>query len=569
MKKIWEIIKKHKKTSAVLGIIIIGGVWYYYAHSSGSGTLTYITRPVATGSIISSVSGTGQVSSSQQVSIYPKVSGDVVSVNVQNGDYVHKGDILVRLDDTTAGFSLQSAQISLSKLESSNPITVSSQQNSVSSAADALNQSYASAYNAVINSYNDEGTILTALDGMFNTISTSPYLSNQADTLKLSPQALAYRAKAAAELSIAQQEYSRFQQIYATLSPTATSSFLSILNQANSLAQDTLTATKDAAVTVNFIINQTDKSARTSAMTTDSANLTSWTTTMNSNAGNIISALSSIANNTRNLAQAQSSLTETVSGSAALDIASARLAVQQAQYTYNQYTIRAPFDGVVGNVTLKPADSVSGSTVIATVVTKDFISHISLNEVDAAKVAVGNPVQITFNALAGINATGTVKSVDSVGTVSQGVVSYDVVVTFSTDDTRVKAGMSVNATIITAQKDNVLVVPVAAVKNNPRGGSYVLVPAAGQTNKVVTNVTQKTVQVGLSDNTNTEIVSGLNVGDLVVTRTITTTSATTQQGNIFSSLSGGSRGSAGGGTGGARTSSAPASGSASPAARAQ
>ena len=101
-------------------------------------------------------------------------------------------------------------------------------------------------------------------------------------------------------------------------------------------------------------------------------------------------------------------------------------------------------------------------------ITKQKIAEISLNEVDAAKVKVGQKVTLTFDAIDGLSITGEVSEIDALGTVSQGVVTYGVKIAFDTQDERVKSGMSVSAAIITDVKQNVLLVPNAAVKSNER-----------------------------------------------------------------------------------------------------
>jgi HlyD family secretion protein len=122
-----------------------------------------------------------------------------------------------------------------------------------------------------------------------------------------------------------------------------------------------------------------------------------------------------------------------------------------------------------------------------------------------------------------------VAEVDSVGTVSQGVVSYTVKITFDVQDARIKPGMTVNASIQTAVHNDVLIVPSSAVKTI-NGVSIVQVfdPAISQTGGTVGTVSatlpkQVEVTVGISDDTNVEIISGLTEGQQVVNRTITGT----------------------------------------------
>ncbi len=538
MNKIWGFITKYKKTSIAVVIVLILGGWYYYSKASSATVTTYTVRPVALGTIRTTVSGTGQVSSSQQITINPKVSAAVTSINVKNGDEVTAGQVIATLDSTTAGFSLQNARISLAKLQSSNPLSVTSNQNSADSAKTSLDQSYISAFNTLTNSYNDMSPVINGLNSIFYNPSTSPYF-NDSSLVNQSYGTIAeqYKQSAGVLLDQVKNDYADFRNIYSTASIQSTSTIKSTLVQENTVVQKLLTSLKNASIAINFIINSTPKQNQTSAMTTDQNNLTTWINTVSQDNTSISSAISSIDSNTRSYNQAVATLNEAQTSSDPLDLESAQLSLAQAQYTYDEYTIRAPISGVIGNVTLRVGDQASASSIIGTVVTKDFISHISLNEVDAAKVSVGQPVSVTFNAISGVTATGTVSNVDTIGAVSQGVVSYDIVISFHTDDPRIKAGMSVNAEIVTTEKDNVIIVPNSALKT-AGNVQYVQIPAAGQTGSFVMQVVRKTVTVGLTDTTNTEITSGLNVGDKVVTKTVIGTATSATQGNIFSSLTG-------------------------------
>jgi multidrug efflux pump subunit AcrA (membrane-fusion protein) len=161
------------------------------------------------------------------------------------------------------------------------------------------------------------------------------------------------------------------------------------------------------------------------------------------------------------------------------------------------------------------------------------MAEISLNEVDVAKVAIGQKVTLTFDAIEGLSLTGVVSEIDTIGTVTQGVVTYNVKIAFDTQDERVKGGMSVNASIITNVKADTLVVPNSAVKTQGTG-HYVEIfdpPIAttsgnqGTVSKVAPHKVQ--VEIGLANDTSTEITSGLKEGEQVVTKTTTTTAVKT------------------------------------------
>jgi multidrug efflux pump subunit AcrA (membrane-fusion protein) len=203
-------------------------------------------------------------------------------------------------------------------------------------------------------------------------------------------------------------------------------------------------------------------------------------------------------------------------------------------------------------LSLNVGDTVSTGTSAGTIITTEQIADLSLDEVDAAKVAAGQKATLTFDAIQELSLAGTVANVSALGTVTQGVVSYEIKVALDTQDPRIKAGMTVNADIQTAVHQNVLTVPSSAIKTQGTQ-SYVQVFAppianTGGTTGVVSTVppTNVIVTTGISDTLNTEILSGLTAGEQIVTKT--TGSAATAA--VLTTSASSARGGGGGGLGG-------------------
>jgi RND family efflux transporter MFP subunit len=235
----------------------------------------------------------------------------------------------------------------------------------------------------------------------------------------------------------------------------------------------------------------------------------------------------------------------------ALDAAGKDVSVAEAQYQSalddaNKRKVVSPINGTVNAVNIKNGDDLSrissGNNSLAPMIIGDLATlktQVAVNEVDISNVSAGQKATLTFNGIDGLTSTGKVEKVDSLGTISQGVVTYNVTISFDTLDSRIKSDMSVSASIITGVKQDVVIVPNSAVKTQGNN-NYVEVLNSGSTPQ------QVTVQVGAVNNTDTEIVSGINVGDNVVTRTINPGAA------ITTGTSGQGGGGQGGGGGGLR-----------------
>ncbi len=198
----------------------------------------------------------------------------------------------------------------------------------------------------------------------------------------------------------------------------------------------------------------------------------------------------------------------------------------------------APISGTVNSVNIKNGDDLSklssGSSRQVPIIIGDLgtiKAQVQVNEVDVPMVNIGQKAMLTFNAIDGLSVSGKVEKMDSLGTLTSGVVTYNVTIGFDSLDPRIKPEMSVSAAIITGLKQDIIIVPNSAVKSQ-NGGSYVQVLKSGQTIPQ-----QVPVEIGISNNTDTEIISGINAGDNVVTQTInssatstSTTSPTTRTG---------------------------------------
>lgn len=180
-----------------------------------------------------------------------------------------------------------------------------------------------------------------------------------------------------------------------------------------------------------------------------------------------------------------------------------------------------------------------GSTVL---VIGDF-SQLSVvaqvNEVDIPKVKVGQNVTISLDAFPNETFVGKVESVDSIGTTNSGVVTYNIYISLISPPTDIKSGMTASVNIQTDRHDNVITVPTAAIQT-ANDSSYVRVLKNGK-------VTSVPVTTGLSSDTDTEITSGINEGDVVVTGTNTPSSSSSQASSPFSTGLGGTGRGGGGG----------------------
>jgi multidrug efflux pump subunit AcrA (membrane-fusion protein) len=248
-----------------------------------------------------------------------------------------------------------------------------------------------------------------------------------------------------------------------------------------------------------------------------------------------------------------------------LDSASQSLSVDKDNA--DQRTVTAPVSGVItalnaangvalsgGSSSSSSGSSSSGSASAASVSSSansaveiadlsTLKAQIQINEVDLVNVKVGQSASVTFDALPSDPVSGTVTAVAPTGVNSSGVVSYNVDITLASVDKRLRPTMSCSADINTATHTDALVVPSTAVHTNATTQShYVVVLASDGSQR------QVTVKTGLIVGTQTEILSGLQAGQDVVTSSSSTTSGSTatSSSTATSGSSGANRGGGGG-----------------------
>lgn len=210
-------------------------------------------------------------------------------------------------------------------------------------------------------------------------------------------------------------------------------------------------------------------------------------------------------------------------------ISSAWLSLQQVSPI-----VYAPISGTVTGMSLQPGTVLTTAQKIASIKTgANPILTLNITEIDAPKIKIDNKTTVTLDSLNGQTYTGRIISIDTVGVVNSGVTSYPATIVFDTKPSEVLPNMAATASIITNSKDDVLTVPSTAVKTQ-NGQTYV---------QVMKNSTPQNVNVetGLTSDSETEIISGLSEGDVVITSTInpvSTARTTAPTQSIFSGLGG-------------------------------
>jgi len=238
---------------------------------------------------------------------------------------------------------------------------------------------------------------------------------------------------------------------------------------------------------------------------------------------------------------------EANAASARASVTQARAALKSDATNVAKATIRSPVDGVVLTRKVEPGQTVVAAMTIPVlfVLAEDLTRmelQIKVDEADVGSVKAGQPASFTVSAWSGRKFPATLQRVGLGATTSDNVVTYKTILKLANDDMALRPGMTATAEIVTARRDDALLVPNAALRFTPpqatpaaEGGGLVSrliprppaspprqLPAAAGAPQVWVLYDGQAVPVaitpGVSNGRFTEVVGGdLKVGMAVIT----------------------------------------------------
>lgn len=479
--KVLSFILSHKIYFILALGVIIGTSYYFYHRAHTGAKTTYETAQVQKGMLVASVTGSGNVTVGNEAKINPTISGKVTSLKVALGDTVRKGQFLFYIYDPQMEIDLNKSYSSYIQaqqaLDNAKAQQLQTQLDLASQTGDAAVKKAATALaqanQTLENAYSQ---VLQARADYNNLIA-----KQQTDPTSVS----------AADLAVADQKIDSAKAAY-------------------NIAKQTVATAKtdyDRAVANAGIVDEINKYKLTSAQT--SVDLAQK---------NADTALASYDIEKDNASKR--SVTSPIAGEVTTHnikngdtIGSGSSQSSTASSTSSSTSSNSTSSSSSANTPMVISDMSSLKAVVA------------INEADITKVAKDQKATLTFDAIPDLTLTGKVEKIDSSGTNSQNVITYSVTISMDSIDPKIKPQMNVSAAITTEVKQDVLIVANSAVKTSDNI-HYVQILENGVPR-------EQTVETGISNDTETEITSGLKEGDTVVTQTISaqsTSQATTRAG---------------------------------------
>ena len=461
--------------------------------------LTYTTAPVERRDITAQITGSGVLEAANSYSVTSLAEGNILTADFEEGDQVEEGTVLYTIDTSDLSGSLEQARISLEQA-----------QRSYNSRVKDLEKLSVTAPKTgrVLSLEVEEGDDVSA----GQTVAT---LRNS-DIMTLT---VPFLADEAAGFSVGQRAAVTLESTFETLEGT-----VSKVDRADTVLEGNrivryvtvevanpgaLSVSQTGSATIDGCASAGSAAFAYAAEQAITAEVSGQVAAIRAREGDRVDRGDVL------LTLTSDSLDDSLQ-SAADSLRNAELSLESRQDQLNNYTITSPIRGTVIDKNYKAGETSEAGKVLCSIYDLSYLTMtLSVDELDISDIEVGQKVSITADAVEGKTYTGVVTKVSVAGTSSGGTTTYPVTVRI--DETEgLLPGMNVDAAITLQSASGVLAIPSGALNR----GNTVLVTADSPSAANGTAIEggdycSVPVEIGASDSSYTEIISGLQEGDTV------------------------------------------------------
>lgn len=224
-----------------------------------------------------------------------------------------------------------------------------------------------------------------------------------------------------------------------------------------------------------------------------------------------------LAGATSAIAQAEAALARLQEGASDEDLLVAQIQVQQAQLSLDQARhqmegteLFAPHKGMITSVGIQQGELSGGQPAFVLTDLSQYHLDVSVDEIDIGPVAVGQQVNVTLDALPGLSLRGRVDRISETAQFDSGIAAYNVTVHLEPTEAQLRVGMTANVDIVTERREDILLVPNRFVRIDRTTGQAFVDKLVGE------EIQPSEIQIGLRDETFSQVLAGLEDGDVVV-----------------------------------------------------
>ena len=505
-------IKKHKIWSIIIVLAIIIALIFTLISGKKSPNINISFNEVTVSrqNISSTVTGNSIVEANAEYTITPLVTGEILEAPFEEGDIVEEGQVMYKIDAETMENSLSSSDISIQKAQNN--------------------------YNEALQDINDL-SVRSTLSGRISAVyvkkgDTVNNGTKIADVISDSKMEIRIPFNASDISSIHKGMGANLTlvgngtQLYGTVTAVgrateATSGYMQVCYVTIVVDNPGALSSGDSATAMigDIACNDIGKFEPVDT-TTILAKVSGTISSLNINQGDKVYSGDVVAS--------------IVSDSVNTQLTNATFSLQEAELSRDRllkqledYTIPAPIEGTVVKKNKKAGEKIesgggsasssasSNSNILAVIYDMSSLCfQLDVDEMDVKKIAVGQEVIITADAVEGTTYNGVVENVSVNGTIgTNGVTTYPVKVRIQDFDENLLPGMNIEATISVNSASDVLAVPLTAIN---RGNTiYVKGKKTEENDRAPEGFKTVQVETGISNDTHIEIISGLSEGDVI------------------------------------------------------
>ena len=509
---------KRKRTYWIGGIIavalvLVGAFLFIRKQQTQAAQATASQQETVTafiGDLSASAAASGVVSPSQEAALTVEMPGRVEAVAVRVGDHVNAGDLLMQLDTSALAINLAIAEQNLKLKEASLADLLQEPTDAEITAANSALLSAQAQLDDLLSGPSAEEIAAQEANlqaAQANVWSSSAQLSQAQDAITAADIAAAEAGLAAAEANLKSVEL-QYTRNPAEDNITANTA-LAEAREKVAAAQATL-ANLLAGPDANQL-GSVQASLSASAAQRDAAEANFEKLNSGATAAQIAGAEAQVAQAQANLDTLLNGATAAQVVAAEAEVAQAKINLADAQAAFAAMTITAPYAGVITAVNYSEGEFATGP-VLEIADDNSLKVILEVDEVDVGSLALGQSATINMETWPDVEIASEIITIVPSALTQPGssLVIYEVHLGLDDTDLPILIGMTANAQLITAEKENVLLVPNQAINADRSTGTFSVNLKVGDT------VEEVPVTLGLRDNRNTEIRSGLQEGDVLV-----------------------------------------------------
>lgn len=461
LKKTGAFFKKNRKKLIIISVIIVLAVallLFFKLKGGDKKTATLNKGVVTRGDVTKMIEGTGTIEAIDQYEVTSVgIRGEILQCTFEEGDEVKKDQVLYVIDSSDMQSSIDRAKLSLERAQTSYDDAVekynkANEDMTVKATASGV----ITALNVTEDSKVNNGMNVATIKDNSKMLLTLAFNDGEAELLRVGETA---------EVSLENS----YTTIYGTVTHIGTGATINdygALIKMVEITVDNPGSIKDgdkATAIVGDIACNSEGTFKSNQEKTVTANLSGDVYGLSYKVGDYITEGATLfridyENSDLNVKNAKNSLQD------------AKENLNNLYKDMEDYSIKAPIDGKIVQKNYKAGEkidnSASGNSPLAIISDLSILTFdINIDELDIANIKVGQDVSITADAFANERFSGVVDKISVVGTSSQGVTTYPVTIVVNSENKDMLIpGMNVSANIVIEKSENVLRIPVSALR---------------------------------------------------------------------------------------------------------